>query len=88
MSFVRDRLVEGFFWAVGFTPNPQFGFCRKLSTKLAVLITTIDDIYDVYGTLDELELFTDIVDRFVHMLYIFSSLSIFILSCHLKDNYP
>ncbi|NP_001316804.1 terpene synthase [Solanum lycopersicum] len=63
MSFVRDRLVEGFFWAVGFTPNPQFGYCRKLSTKLSVLLTTIDDIYDVYGTLDELELFTDIVDR-------------------------
>ncbi|KAK4361001.1 hypothetical protein RND71_019953 [Anisodus tanguticus] len=63
MSFVRDRLVEGFFWAVGFTPNPQFGYCRKFSTKLSVLLTTIDDIYDVYGTLDELELFTDIVDR-------------------------
>ncbi|PHT29938.1 Trans-alpha-bergamotene synthase [Capsicum baccatum] len=63
MSFVRDRLVEGFFWAVGFTPNPQFGYCRKLSTKLSVLLTTIDDIYDVYGSLDELELFTDIVDR-------------------------
>ncbi|MCD9559935.1 hypothetical protein HAX54_018312 [Datura stramonium] len=63
MNFVRDRLVEGFFWAVGFTPNPQFGYCRKLSTKLSVLLTTIDDIYDVYGTLDELELFTDIVDR-------------------------
>ncbi|KAH0699852.1 hypothetical protein KY284_014067 [Solanum tuberosum] len=63
MSFVRDRLVEGFFWAVGFTPNPRFGYCRKLSTKLSVLLTTIDDIYDVYGTLDELELFTDIVDR-------------------------
>ncbi|PHU26554.1 Trans-alpha-bergamotene synthase [Capsicum chinense] len=63
MSFVRDRLVEGFFWAVGFTPNPRFGYCRKLSTKLSVLLTTIDDIYDVYGSLDELELFTDIVDR-------------------------
>ncbi|CAN4078283.1 unnamed protein product [Withania somnifera] len=63
MSFVRDRLVEGFLWAVGFTPNPQLGYCRKFSTKLAVLLTTIDDIYDVYGTLDELELFTDIVDR-------------------------
>ncbi|KAJ8549686.1 hypothetical protein K7X08_033393 [Anisodus acutangulus] len=62
MSYVRDRLVEGFFWAVGFTPNPQFGYCRKFSTKLSVLLTTIDDIYDVYGTLDELELF-DIVDR-------------------------
>ncbi|KAJ8545631.1 hypothetical protein K7X08_018214 [Anisodus acutangulus] len=63
MSFVRDRLVEGFFWAVGFTPNPQSGYCRKLSTKLSVLHTTMDDIYDVFGTLDELELFTDIVDR-------------------------
>ncbi|KAH0698239.1 hypothetical protein KY290_016047 [Solanum tuberosum] len=63
LSFVRDRLVEGFFWAVGFTPNPRFRYCRKLSTKLSVLLTTIDDIYDVYGTLDELELFTDIVDR-------------------------
>nr|QJF54219.1 terpene synthase 38 [Nicotiana attenuata] len=63
MGFVRDRLVEGFLWAVGFTPNPQFEYCRKFSTKLSVLLTTIDDIYDVYGTMDELELFTDIVDR-------------------------
>ncbi|MCD7445886.1 hypothetical protein HAX54_015611 [Datura stramonium] len=38
---------------------PQESFQQKLS----VLLTTIDDIYDVYGTLDELELFTDIVDR-------------------------
>lgn len=74
--------MEGFLWAVGFTPNPQFGYCRKISTKLSVLLTTIDDIYDVYGTLDELELFTDIVDRFVHMPYIF-----FMLSYHLKDNW-
>ncbi|KAI8558341.1 hypothetical protein RHMOL_Rhmol04G0083900 [Rhododendron molle] len=37
--------------------------CRKSSTKLISLINTIDDIYDVYGYLDELQLFTVAVDR-------------------------
>ncbi|KAL5568187.1 hypothetical protein UlMin_024762 [Ulmus minor] len=32
-------------------------------TQLGSLITAIDDIYDVYGTLKELELFTDAVER-------------------------
>ncbi|CAI9756570.1 unnamed protein product [Fraxinus pennsylvanica] len=63
LSFARDRLVECFLWALGFTPEPQFGYCRKVLTKIAVMVTIIDDIYDVYGSLDELELFTDIVER-------------------------
>ncbi|XP_059431229.1 myrcene synthase, chloroplastic-like [Corylus avellana] len=63
LSFARDRLMENFLWTVGVIFQTQFGYCRRISTKINVLITTIDDVYDVYGTLDELELFTDAVER-------------------------
>ncbi|KAF7836506.1 terpene synthase 10-like [Senna tora] len=58
LSFARDRLVEGFVWAVGYNYMPQNAKLRKVITKVLALITTMDDIYDVYGTLEELELFT------------------------------
>nr|GMC89868.1 (-)-alpha-terpineol synthase-like [Ipomoea batatas] len=63
MSFARDRLVEGFLWAIGCTPDPQFEYCRKIITKLSVLVTVLDDVYDIYGSLDELEIFTDVIQR-------------------------
>ena len=72
MSFVRDRLVENLLWTVGFVFEPQFGYCRRILTRVNSLITTIDDVYDVYGTLDELELFTDAVDRLVVSVYFLS----------------
>jgi isoprene synthase len=63
LSFTRDRLMECFFWTVGIAFEPQLSNFRKGLTKVAALVTTIDDVYDVYGTLDELELFTDAVER-------------------------
>ena len=63
MSFARDRLVENFVWTVGTNFKPDFQYLRKVMTKVNSLITIIDDVYDVYGTLEELELFTEAVDR-------------------------
>ncbi|XP_023733486.1 (E)-beta-ocimene synthase, chloroplastic [Lactuca sativa] len=63
LSFVRDRLVECFFWSVGVVFEPQYNSCRVELTKVCTLITVIDDIYDVYGSLDELVMFTDAVKR-------------------------
>lgn len=63
LTFARDRLTECFFWAVGMTSEPNFEYSRRVSTKVLSLVTTIDDVYDVFGTLDELELFTNVVER-------------------------
>nr|QBK56507.1 d-limonene synthase [Citrus japonica] len=63
LSFARNRLVASFLWSMGIAFEPQFAYCRRVLTISIALITVIDDIYDVYGTLDELELFTDAVER-------------------------
>ncbi|CAK8572267.1 unnamed protein product [Lathyrus sativus] len=63
LGFGRDRLMECFFLSVGMAPlDPKFNDLRRGLTKVFSLITLIDDIYDVYGTLDELELFTRAVE--------------------------
>ncbi|KAK2989237.1 hypothetical protein RJ640_029535, partial [Escallonia rubra] len=63
MTFSRDRLMENFLWTVGVIFEPEFQYFRRMSTKAITLVTTIDDLYDVYGTLEELELFTNAVER-------------------------
>uniref|UniRef100_A0A9I9DTB3 Terpene synthase 10-like n=1 Tax=Cucumis melo TaxID=3656 RepID=A0A9I9DTB3_CUCME len=63
LSFARDRLMENFFWTVGVGFEPELSYFRRMTTKVNALITTIDDVYDVYGSLDELELFTSAVER-------------------------
>ncbi|KAL6962446.1 lysase [Sarracenia purpurea var. burkii] len=63
LNFARDRMVENFLWTVGLDFNPQSSSLRKNISIANALITTIDDVYDVYGTLDELESFTKAVER-------------------------
>lgn len=65
LSFARNRLVEYFLWNVGTSFQPEFQHCRIMITKLIALITIIDDVYDMCGTLYELELFTDAIERLV-----------------------
>ncbi|CAN0890283.1 (-)-germacrene D synthase [Linum grandiflorum] len=58
LDFARDRLIEIYFWAVGAMWEPKFSLSRYYVTKIMTLASVTDDIYDVYGTINELEMFT------------------------------
>ena len=57
-------MVECYFWILGVYFEPQYLLARRMLTKVIALTSIIDDIYDVYGTLEELVLFTDAIERF------------------------
>ncbi|KAI3933567.1 hypothetical protein MKX01_032672 [Papaver californicum] len=59
----RDRTVECFLSSIGFCWEPRYERCREWLTKILSFALVIDDIYDVYGSLEELELFTEAVER-------------------------
>lgn len=70
LPFARDRLVECYFWILGVHSEPQYAFNRKILTKVIAMASVMDDIYDVYGTFEELQLYTEAIERF----YWFNSL--------------
>ena len=64
LPFARDRLVEGYFWIAVSCSEPQYSYARRIQTKVGALIATVDDIFGAYGTFEELELFTEVIQRF------------------------
>ncbi|KAL3742048.1 hypothetical protein ACJRO7_017516 [Eucalyptus globulus] len=63
VDFTRDRLVESFLCALGLSQEPRLSSLRKSLTKVVILILVIDDVYDLYGSLEELECFTSAITR-------------------------
>ncbi|CAJ1956400.1 unnamed protein product [Sphenostylis stenocarpa] len=63
LGFARDRPGECFLWTVGIFPEPCYSNCRIELTKTICILLVMDDIFDTYGTLDELVLFTKAIKR-------------------------
>ncbi|CAI9102855.1 OLC1v1001209C1 [Oldenlandia corymbosa var. corymbosa] len=63
LPYSRARLVESYLFGLGMFYEPWQSFGRIISAKTTLLITAIDDTYDSYGTLDELQTFTDSIER-------------------------
>ncbi|CAJ1978685.1 unnamed protein product [Sphenostylis stenocarpa] len=63
LPFTRDRIVECYFWILGVYFEPRYYTARRLTAKTIAICSIIDDMYDAYGTIDELELFTNAIQR-------------------------
>ncbi|XP_047951055.1 germacrene A synthase-like [Salvia hispanica] len=63
LSYARNRVVECYFWALGVCHEPQYSRARIMLAKAMPMISLIDDTYDSYGTIEELELFSEAIHR-------------------------
>ncbi|RDX57876.1 hypothetical protein CR513_62849, partial [Mucuna pruriens] len=59
----RNLPLKWYIWSLGCLTDPTLSEERVELTKAISLIYIIDDIFDVYGTLDELTIFTEAVCR-------------------------
>ncbi|XP_011080427.1 gamma-cadinene synthase [Sesamum indicum] len=63
LPHVRDRLVESYFWGMAFHFHPEHSYTRIAVTKSLIMLTVVDDTYDNYATLEEADLFTEILEK-------------------------
>ncbi|KAF8038630.1 hypothetical protein BT93_B1228 [Corymbia citriodora subsp. variegata] len=73
LKYARDQPLKWYMWPMAILTKIGLSQERVLVTKPISFIYIIDDIFDVYGTIDELTLFTDVVNRW---------------ECTEKDNIP
>ncbi|MED6144375.1 hypothetical protein PIB30_015157 [Stylosanthes scabra] len=62
-KFVRDEAIKWYMWPMACIPDPSLSQERVDLTKPLSLIYIVDDIFDCYGSIHELTLFTRAVQR-------------------------
>nr|QYL01195.1 terpene synthase 5 [Stevia rebaudiana] len=63
LPYARNRLVESYFWSLCVYFEPQYSQSRMFLAQVFAIATLLDDTYDAYGTLEELEIFTEAIKR-------------------------
>ncbi|KAG6474517.1 hypothetical protein ZIOFF_068454 [Zingiber officinale] len=63
LKFARDQPSKWYTWSMTVLSNPKFSSYRVALTKVIAFVYLIDDIFDVYGSLDELELFAKAMNK-------------------------
>ncbi|KAK7362996.1 hypothetical protein VNO77_05121 [Canavalia gladiata] len=63
LKYARNQPLKWYIWSLACLTDPTLSEERVELTKSISLIYILDDIYDVYGTIHELSLFTEAVSR-------------------------
>lgn len=63
LNFARNQPIQRYLGSLLCLPDPCYSEQRFQLAKSLSLIYLIDDLFDVLGTLDELTLFTEAVNR-------------------------
>ncbi|KAG9131389.1 hypothetical protein Leryth_019635, partial [Lithospermum erythrorhizon] len=64
LKFARNQPLKWYAWTMASLEGPQLSEARIDLTKAISFIYVIDDIFDVYGTQDQLILFTQALNRY------------------------
>lgn len=64
LKLVRDQPLKWYMGPMAALTDPSMSEQRIELTKAISFIYIIDDIFDIYGTVDELTLFTEAVNRY------------------------
>ncbi|MED6155916.1 hypothetical protein PIB30_009979 [Stylosanthes scabra] len=63
VPYTRDCAAEAYFWSLLVIAEPKYSIQRTILAKLIICIALLDDTYDNYGTIQELDLFTQAIQR-------------------------
>lgn len=64
LAYARDRAVECYFWTMGVYAEPQYSQAHVMLAKTIAMISIVDDTFDAYGIVKELEFYTDAIQRY------------------------
>lgn len=77
----RRQPMKWFTWSMAVVPELQFSVQRIEISKVIALVYIIDDIFDLHGSLEELTLFTQAVERWDNSQLILDSLPTYMKFC-------
>ena len=62
VTYTRHRIAEGYLWSLGAYFEPRYSQARVKISIALILFTTLDNMYDAYGTMEGL--FTDAMEKY------------------------
>ncbi|KAG2239622.1 hypothetical protein Bca52824_091580 [Brassica carinata] len=65
VTYTRHRVAEAYLWSIGAYFEPQYSQARVKTAIALIIFTMLDDTYDAYGTMEELEIFTDAIEKWL-----------------------